>query len=57
MSPLVHLKAGVEKGGTEGKIMIAIAHTMGMAVPKTPAEPHEARGCPASMQTGQRLDR
>ena len=54
MSPLVHLKDGVEKGG---KIMIAIAHTMGMAVPKTPAEPHEARGCPASMQTGQRLDR
>jgi hypothetical protein len=37
--------------------MIAIAHAMAMAVPKPPSEPHEARGCPASMRAGQGLDR
>ncbi len=42
-------RAGVEKGGTAGKKMIAIAHAMAMAVPKPPADPLEAprRGCPA----------
>ena len=48
----VHLKAGVEKGGTPGKKMIAIAHAMAIAVPKPPADPLEARGCPASMRSG-----
>ncbi len=38
----VHLKAGVEKGGTAGKKMIANA--MAMAVPKPPIDPLAARG-------------
>ena len=46
---LVNPKAGVEKGCrvTAGKKMIAIAHAMAMAVPKPPADPLAARGCPA----------
>ncbi len=46
---LLNPKAGVEKGCrvTAGKKMIAIAHAMAMAVPKPPADPLEARGCPA----------
>jgi hypothetical protein len=46
----VHLKAGVEQGGTAGKKMIAIAHAM--SLPKPSAEPHEAHGFTASMRTG-----
>jgi hypothetical protein len=53
----VHLKAGVEKGGTAGKKMIAIAHAMAMAVRKPPADPLEARGYPASMRSGRGFDR
>ena len=53
----VHLKAGVEKRGTAGKKMIAIAHAMAIAVPKPPADPLEARGCPASMRSGRGFDR
>ena len=37
---------------TAGKKMIAIAHAMAMAVPKPPADPLAARGCPASMRSG-----
>ena len=46
---VVNPKAGVEKGCrvTAGKKMIAIAHAMAMAVPKPPADPLAARGCPA----------
>ena len=40
---------------TAGKKMIAIAHAMAMAVPKPPADPLAARGCPAAL--GQGLDR
>ncbi len=36
---------------TAGKKMIAIAHAMAMAVPKPPADPLAARGCPASMRS------
>jgi hypothetical protein len=53
----VHLKAGVEKGGTAGKKMIAIAHAMAIAVPEPPADPLEARGCTASMRSGRGFDR
>ena len=37
--------------------MIAIAHAMAMTVPKPPAYPLEARGCPASMRSGRGFDR
>ena len=53
----MHLKAGEEKGGTAGKKMIEIAHAMAIAVPKPPADPLEARGCPASMRSGRGFDR
>jgi hypothetical protein len=51
----VHLKAGVEKGGTAGQKMIAIANAMAMAVPKPPADPLEARGCPGIDALGQNV--
>ena len=38
----MHLKAGVDQGGTAGKKMTAIAHAMAITLPKPPAEPPEA---------------